>query len=401
MKMALARIRQLSAHEVGHTLGFSHNFAASTNERSSVMDYPHPWVKVKNNQLDFSEAYATGIGGWDKVTVDYAYQSFEENEELQLQEILNGAFEKGFRYISDSDARPQGSAHGYAHLWDNGNDPAVELKNVLEVRKIAIERFSLDNIKYGQPYTMLEDVFVPIYFYHRYQTEAVTKMVGGMDYSYAVKNNQLDKTKFLSSEIQKNALKEVLRTIDIKEIGLPMSLLDLFPPRAMGFGRNRETFKSNLGLAFDPYGAVATASQFTISLLLHPDRVNRLLVQKSLDQKQLGLDNVLDEMINGSFKKSYDPGYEEELQNVVNSVFLEELFSLMTNDELYVGARAIVNQKIGEISRILGNTKTKGDKTEVYSEFQRMISQFQKDPAKYIKSEVPKIPDGSPIGSFE
>jgi len=401
MKMALARIRQLSAHEVGHTLGFSHNFAASTNDRSSVMDYPHPWIKVKNNQLDFSEAYDTGIGEWDKVTVDYAYQTFMNDEEVELQKILDSAFEKGFRYISDSDARPEGSAHGYAHLWDNGNDPVTELNNVLEVRKMAMTRFSLDNIKDGQPYSVLEDVFVPVYFYHRYQTEAVTKMVGGMDYSYAVKNNHQENTAFLSSEVQRAALQELLRTIDVKEIGIPATLLDLFPPRAMGFGRNRETFKSNLGLAFDPYGAVATASHFTISLLLHPDRVNRMVVQKSLDEEQLGLNDVLDQLINKSFRKNYNSGYEEELQRVVNTVFLEELFSLSTNDELYVGARSIVNQKIGEISGILGTAKTKGDKAEVFREFQRMISQYQKDPSKYKRTEVPKIPDGSPIGSFE
>ena len=401
MKMALARIRQLSAHEVGHTLGFSHNFAASTNDRSSVMDYPHPWIKVKNNQLDFSEAYDTGIGEWDKVTVDYAYQTFMNDEEVELQKILDSAFEKGFRYISDSDARPEGSAHGYAHLWDNGNDPVTELNNVLEVRKMAMTRFSLDNIKDGQPYSVLEDVFVPVYFYHRYQTEAVTKMVGGMDYSYAVKNNHQENTAFLSSEVQRAALQELLRTIDVKEIGIPATLLDLFPPRAMGFGRNRETFKSNLGLAFDPYGAVATASHFTISLLLHPDRVNRMVVQKSLDEEQLGLNDVLDQLINKSFRKNYNSGYEEELQRVVNTVFLEELFSLSTNDELYVGARSIVNQKIGEISGIVGTAKTKGDKAEVFREFQRMISQYQKDPSKYKRTEVPKIPDGSPIGSFE
>ena len=142
-------------------------------------------------------------------------------------------------------------------------------------------------------------------------------------------------------------------------------------------------------------------SHFTFSLLLHPERINRLILQKSLDENQVGLGDVIDEVINESFKKRFNPGYENELQNIVNTVFLEELFSLSTNEDLYIGARSIVNQKIGEISRILGNTKTKGDQAEVYKEFQRMINQYQKDPSKYIKTEIPKIPDGSPIGSFE
>lgn len=141
LEMALARIRQLSAHEVGHTLGFAHNFAASSNNRASVMDYPHPKLSLKNGKIDFSKAYDTKIGAWDKVTVAYAYQDFVKDEEKQLQEILEKAFSKGLRFISDQDARPKGSAHAYAHLWDNGASAPQELENVLAVRNKAIANF--------------------------------------------------------------------------------------------------------------------------------------------------------------------------------------------------------------------------------------------------------------------
>jgi len=191
LDMAIARIRQLSAHEIGHTLGFAHNYAASTNNRASVMDYPHPQFSVADKTISFSNAYATGIGDWDKVSVAYSYASFPEsvNEREGLNQILNKAKEKGLRYITDQDARPKGSAHVLAHLWDNGKNVSEELDAMLNLRKTAIDNFSIDNIRTGEPNSVLEDVFVPLYFFHRYQTEGVAKVVGGLEYNYAVKGD--------------------------------------------------------------------------------------------------------------------------------------------------------------------------------------------------------------------
>ena len=173
LEMALARIRQLSAHEIGHTLGFAHNFAASTNGRASVMDYPHPQFSLNNGEIDFSNAYDTGIGEWDKVTVAYSYTDIPEGKDEQpvLNAILDKAQRDGLRYISDQDARPMGGAHLLAHLWDNGKNASQELNDVLKIREVAIANFSTDNIRKNEPNSVLEDVFAPLYFFHRYQTE--------------------------------------------------------------------------------------------------------------------------------------------------------------------------------------------------------------------------------------
>ena len=398
LEMALARIRQLSAHEVGHTLGFAHNFAASTNNRASVMDYPHPQFTLKNGKIDFSNAYAINIGDWDKVTVAYAYQDFTGNEKQGLQKILSDGFAKGLRYLSDQDARSPGSAHAYAHLWDNGKSAADELDAILEIRKNAIAKFSPDNIKSGQPFSVLEDVFVPLYFMHRYQIEAVSKVIGGLDYNYAVKGGNQTIVKRVSGSEERKALTSLLKTIDVETIAIPTSKLNLFPPRAIGYGRTRESFKSKVGPEFDPYGAVETSSEMTLSFLFHPQRASRLVLHKSLDKSQLGLVEVIDEVIEKTFKVNRKNAYLQELQNVINTQVLNQLFALAANQSNYKQVNAIVQYKLDELSNWLRSKKSKGVQKMYDLESIKMILAFKKSPSKYKKVKSPKIPDGSPIG---
>ena len=401
MEMALARIRQLSAHEVGHTIGLAHNFAASSKGRASVMDYPHPTLSLNQGKVDFTDAYDTKIGDWDKVSIAYSYSEFkkDENEDLALNKILTDAFNNGARFITDQDARPLGSAHAYAHLWDNGANVSTELDNVMAIRKNAIANFSEDNIKMNEPYSVLEDVFVPLYFFHRYQTEGVTKVIGGLDYTYALKGDENMIVKRIDGEVERKALNSVLKTLDIKEIAIPRKILKLFPPRAFGYVRTRESFKSKTGVAFDPFGAVETASSMTLKLLLHPERVTRLVQHKSLDKSQLGLEEVLNKVISNSIRKSHKDSYHQELQNVVNFQVIHQLFSLSSNQDMYFQVNAIVNQKIDEIESYLKNSKTDGIQKIYHKEMIQTISNFKKNPSKYNDPVIPKIPDGSPIGN--
>lgn len=401
LEMALARIRQLSAHEVGHTLGFTHNFAASANSNASVMDYPHPQFEYRDGTIDIRNAYDTGIGEWDKVTVNYSYGEVPENisERKYLNEVLAEAEKKGLRFIADSDARAQGGAHVNAHLWDNGENAADELHEVLKIRKKGIENFSVDNIRTGEAYSVLEDVFVPLYYFHRYQTEATTKIIGGLDYNYAVKGGDEFVVRTPDKERQTAALDAVLLTLQPEVIAIPKEKLNLFPPRAYGFSRSRESFKSNTGVAFDVLGAPATASEFTLSLLLHPERAARLIQQKALNQNQLGLEEVLNQLLSQTIKVKKTDSYMQEVQNVVNYNVLEYLMHLAVHDASTSQVKAVAYSTLINLRDWL--QKNGRERTAAGAQLLRKIAAFEKDPASFkLEVNAPNIPDGSPIGNF-
>ena len=406
LKMAIARIKQLSAHEVGHTIGFAHNFAASTNNRSSVMDYPHPLIKITNDEIDLSEAYAVGIGDWDKVSVAYSYSEFNsEDEKVELNNILENAYNDGLRFITDSDARSKSGAHANAHLWDNENDVVKGLNNILAVRDKAIKDFSKFNIKSYETYSKLEDVFVPLYFLHRYQTEAVVKLIAGLDYNYATRDDNQTIVENVSFDRQNKALISLLKTLKVENLAIPKSKLELFPPRAYNYPRTRESFKSMTGVSFDPFSAVSTASEMSLSLLLNPERMNRLVVQSSLSNNSLqnmNLHYLLSALTSNTFKTEYkynienSDNYIYENQQVINNNYLKFLFNLASNKKSYFQVKAEANKEITNISQLLASKKNKNR----YSlEYLNTIRKFNTKPELFELTSSPKIPDGSPIGS--
>tara|TARA_B100001093_G_scaffold520293_1_gene614372 strand:+ start:1295 stop:3709 length:2415 start_codon:yes stop_codon:yes gene_type:complete len=398
LELAIARIRQLSAHEIGHTLGFAHNFASSTNSRASVMDYPHPMFEYdRNGNLKIKEAYDTGIGEWDKVFVAYAYSDFADgvNENEALNAILDKAHGQGLEFISDSDARPTSSAHANAHLWDNGNDITDELNRVLDVRKLGIANFSESNIPSGFAYSELEDVFVPLYFFHRYQTEAAAKLLGGMYYEYSKVGSPTNKPSYVSKELQKKAMSALLRTLKASEIAIPKEKLNLFPPRAYGYPRTRESFKSKTGVAFDAYAAAETSANFTLGFLLNAERMNRMVQQKALDQKQYGFDDLLKELLNHTVKSKNDKGYYANIQEIINWSVLEHIMVVASDENAYPQVTEQVVFEMMRLKTYLSDKPT--DPTAIY--MLKKVNSFLGNPKGFKSNQkVVKIPDGSPIG---
>lgn len=395
MEMALARIRQLSAHEVGHTLGLYHNFASSVNGRESVMDYPHPKVDIKDGELSLDDAYDTGIGEWDKITIRYGYSDFSEevDEQQELNSILEEATKRGLKYISDNDARPQGGAHPYAHLWDYGTDPATQLSHILEVRKIALENFGENSILLGTAMTELEEVLVPIYFFHRYQLESTVKLIGGLDYTYKIKGDEQALPQIVDRKTQQKALEEMLRAIQPEVLALPPRLLNMIPPKPAGISSTRESFRGMTGPSLDAYGIAATAAGIPISLILNPMRANRLVEYGSRDGN-LSLSEVIDELIRATWMQDVDDDYEGSIQKVVNMVFVENLIGLHASGQANALTKAVV---YGKLSELMNELKDMDDPAAQQSYLR--IESYLDDPTEFEGLRTLPAPPGSPIGS--
>jgi len=276
---ALQRLRQLSAHEIGHTLGLQHNYASSYNDRGSVMDYPHPNIFVNSKgEIDFSKVYTNEIGEWDKRAIIYGYQDFPDgtNEEKALKNLLDENTKKGLLFIADADARAAGGLHPYAHLWDNGKDVTDELKNVLQVRQKALDQFSEKVIQETMPMSRMEDVLVPVYNYHRYQIEAVVKLIGGMNYSYSVRGDAQQQPQILDNAIQQKALKAALDCLSPDVLTLPDRISLMIPPRPPMYYGVGETFAKRTGMSFDPMAAAEALAHFELGFLFNAERANRL-----------------------------------------------------------------------------------------------------------------------------
>ena len=399
LEMSLARIRQLSAHEVGHTIGFEHNFAASTQDRSSVMDYPYPLAKFKpDGGLDLSDAYATGIGEWDKRTVLYAYQDFADGVDANAARnaIVRDTITKGFKYVADPDSRAVGSAHPDGNLWDNGADAIAELEHLMKVRNHALRRFSESNIRFGRPEATLEEVLVTVYLLHRFQLHAVGKLIGGVYYNYSMRGDGQKPPARVDAAKQQQAIDALLGTLRPEVLRLPRKLTERIPPRPPGVPRSRETFSGDTGVVFDPLAPAASAVALTVEVLLDPHRAARMNRYGTPDFASL-LNQLL---ANSWFSVPQSTDRYDDLQQQTNLIILDGLMRLAVN----AGADdSVRGDALAAIDRIYARTQLSSPTDPGMRAHLRLaayrIERLYADPSS-IDAEPPvAVPPGSPIGN--
>lgn len=406
--MALARIRQLSAHEVGHTLGFSHNFAASTYAgRASVMDYPAPLIQIKNGKLDFSNAYARGIGEFDKFAVKYAYSHFAPNvnEENELERIVSAGLADGMLYISDVDARPASAAHPLANLWDNGGDPVANLKHEMQVRRIGLEQFGMENIPDKMPLSALEAKFLPLFLHHRYQLTAAVKSVGGVNYTYTVKGrngaNPPTINEIVPAERQREALRAVLETLKPEEIAIPERIIKLIPPTADGYDYGRaENFPKRTAPVFDPIGAATVSADVTISALLEPNRAARLVEFNARNKNNPHFREIIEALMNATWNQpAPTDSYRAEIARAVQSLTVTRLIELAANESAAPSVRAEATHALRQLHSALSGKRSGGDSTPHVAATIDDIQRFLERPDAPRKQTAPlQTPPGDPIG---
>jgi hypothetical protein len=405
LEMALDRIRQLSAHEIGHTLGIGHNFAASTNNLASVMDYPHPMATILDDgSLSLENAYDIGIGEWDKRAVLWGYQDFPDDvdEEKALENIILETIDMGLLFISDEAARPQGGAHPDAHLWDYGSDPVAQLDHILDIRHAALNRFGERNIRMGRPMADLEDVLVPIYLYHRYQTEATVKLIGGVDYTYNLRGDGQKGPQIVDAAVQRSALNVMLQTLDPEFLALPEHLLDLIPPRPARIPGTREHFRGYTEPLPDPVAMAEVAADHAASLIFNPERSARLMNQYARNDNYPNLTDVTDTVLHATLLNDRHSSYLGSIQRGINVAVLRNLLNLAAHEHTSPDVKSVTKMVIENLQMELTDLVFGSDEmvwNAHYRDLIRKIDRFLDDPSGFTTPPAPYMPPGAPIGS--
>jgi len=406
LEMSLARIRQLSAHEVGHTLGIEHNFAASVNDRSSVMDYPFPMIRFADNgSLDLSDAYGVGIGPWDKRTIDYGYRDFPAGVDAQAarEAILAQTYAEGFLFVADGDSRNPGTAHPDGNLWDNGSDAIAELNKLEAVREYALERFNERVIRPGRAMATLEEALVPIYLLHRFQLQAVGKLLGGERFSYSLRGDELPLPQPVPAAQQEQALAALLASIQPSSLELPEDLLALIPPRPPEFEDDRERFDRDTMTTFDALSPGRALVALVLEVAFHPSRAARMNIMHATMPALPDFAEVLNGFMESSWYAGQQGGIPGALQRQTNRQVLQAVMALSVSGQVNGGVREQAQAVLDGLERWLQGRKPGRGQDAAWTAHYRFaldeLGRLRADPARWDIPAKVVAPPGSPIGN--
>lgn len=397
INMALDRVRQLSAHEVGHTLGFPHNYLSSSYGRESVMDYPAPLVEItEDGEIDLSNAYVQRIGEYDKLAVRYAYEQFPEgtDEAEELAKIVQESLDRGLLFLAHNNNNFIGAGHQFASVWDNGENLVDHLKHEIAVRRIGLQNFGESVIRYGEPLSNLETVLLPLYMHHRFQLNAAAQSIGGANYKYALRGDGQDPFTIIDGAEQRDALETVLSTLTADFLALPDSILEMIPPAAYRHAPH-EPFPGRTGLLFDPLGAAEGSVYLSVQQLLHPARMARLVAYGAMGDYP-DLAEVIDRLVAVTWNEGQpnDDEYLLQLQHVIQRVTTDEMMRQAADPENSGEVRAVLSSRLDDLANRLEDLRNPGAHQATIA---ADIRRWQQNPTEIVPATPLQLPPGDPI----
>lgn len=398
--MALLRQALLTAHELGHTLGFGHNFASSINDRASVMEYPTPRVAVKDGKLDLSDSFQKQVGAYDVFMTRYSYTPLPTAQEKQgLDAIIADMRAKGILYVPDSDPR-----------WTWYDDRATPVENLTEsmaARKIMLGNYGPDMLKPGEPLGALRNVRLWMaYLHHRYAIESGLKYVGGQFNNIVVKGETLPPTQFIPGQEQRDVLGLLMQAIEPENLMLPESLLRQLTTDPTG---NLEDLSADD--VFDQFRAARILAGMVVEPLFDRERAARMIALAARQPDALTFPQMVDTILSHSWQApTAGDGQTRALRRVVQDVVLKSMMALGGTQDSAPEARAYVLDRLAVLARDLDRRKDGDPLTAAfYRQSARDIAHYLEDPAAHAPKEVIPIwgkgprsrfplPPGPPLG---
>jgi hypothetical protein len=394
--MSLDRVRQLSAHEVGHTLGYPHNYLSSSYGRESVMDYPAPLVEITAaGKIDLSNAYIQRIGEYDKLAIRYSYEQFlpGTDEEEELAKIVQESLDSGLLFMAHDNNNFIGAGHQFAGVWDNGDNLVDHLKHEIEVRRIGLESFGPELIRNGEPLSSLEYVLLPLYMHHRFQLNSAAQSIGGADYKYTVRGDGQIPFTIIDGEEQRDALETVLSTLSADFLTLPTNILELLPPPAFRHNQGEE-FPGRTGLLFDPLGAAEGSISLSVQQILQPARMARLVAYGSMGDYP-DLEEVVDRLLEVTWTAdAAGNDYQQKILHLVQRVTADEMMVQAASESASGEVKAVLSDRLEKLAaRLERQRNASAHQSSVVADIRR----WQQRSGDAVPRPALLLPPGDPI----
>ena len=248
---------------------------------------------------------------------------------------------------------------------------------------------------------------MPIYLFHRYEVDATAKLIGGVDFPYAVKGDGHESARPVPGDEQRRALGALIATVDPARLDLPDSVLGLLSSAQSGVADpqfDAEVFGRPGDPVFDLPTAADAAADVTFSDLLQPERLNRVVDQGGRDPTELGLDELLGKTVSAVFSAGQEAaGRTAELRRRVRMRLVIDLAETLQDKRLSPTAAAQIKSALTALGVRLGAVRT-GDAADLAQAryLSAILLDSTRDALKTLaeadKARAVAVPPGAPIG---